>query len=121
MAKRAKPEEIIWKLRDVEVRLSRGETTGHPLLQRHEYPVRPQQILRHCVILQKFIENFIGYFRRFRHLGHASPLSSLACRRPPLTQIPDTPLGSPLIEHARVTHQICDAQVILKASVPLSR
>lgn len=29
MAKRAKPEEIIAKLREVEVRLSRGETTGH--------------------------------------------------------------------------------------------
>lgn len=28
MAKRAKPEEIIAKLREVEVRLSRGETTG---------------------------------------------------------------------------------------------
>jgi transposase-like protein len=28
MAKRAKPEEIISKLREVEVRLSRGETTG---------------------------------------------------------------------------------------------
>ena len=29
MAKRAKPEEIIAKLREVEIRLSRGETTGH--------------------------------------------------------------------------------------------
>lgn len=29
MGKRAKPEEIIAKLREVEVRLSRGETTGH--------------------------------------------------------------------------------------------
>ena len=29
MAKRAKPEEIIAKLREVEVRLSRGETAGH--------------------------------------------------------------------------------------------
>ena len=28
MAKRAKPEEIIAKLREVEVRLSRGETAG---------------------------------------------------------------------------------------------
>jgi putative transposase len=28
MGKRAKPEEIIAKLREVEVRLSRGETTG---------------------------------------------------------------------------------------------
>ena len=28
MAKRAKPEEIIAKLREVEVRLSRGKTTG---------------------------------------------------------------------------------------------
>ena len=28
MAKRAKPEEIIAKLREVEVRLSRGESTG---------------------------------------------------------------------------------------------
>ena len=28
MAKRAKPEEIIAKLREVEIRLSRGETTG---------------------------------------------------------------------------------------------
>jgi transposase-like protein len=28
MAKRSKPEEIIAKLREVEVRLSRGETTG---------------------------------------------------------------------------------------------
>lgn len=28
MAKRAKPEEIIAKLREVEARLSRGETTG---------------------------------------------------------------------------------------------
>lgn len=28
MAKRAKPEEIIAKLREVEVRLSRGETTS---------------------------------------------------------------------------------------------
>lgn len=28
MAKRAKPEEIIAKLREVDVRLSRGETTG---------------------------------------------------------------------------------------------
>jgi putative transposase len=28
MAKRAKPEEIIVKLREVEVRLSRGETVG---------------------------------------------------------------------------------------------
>lgn len=28
MAKRAKPEEIIANLREVEVRLSRGETTG---------------------------------------------------------------------------------------------
>ena len=28
MAKRTKPEEIIAKLREVEVRLSRGETTG---------------------------------------------------------------------------------------------
>ena len=28
MAKRAKPEKIIAKLREVEVRLSRGETTG---------------------------------------------------------------------------------------------
>ena len=28
MAKRAKPEEIIAKLREVEVRLSRGETVG---------------------------------------------------------------------------------------------
>lgn len=28
MAKRARPEEIIAKLREVEVRLSRGETTG---------------------------------------------------------------------------------------------
>ena len=28
MAKRAKPEEIIAKLREVEFRLSRGETTG---------------------------------------------------------------------------------------------
>jgi len=28
MARRAKPEEIIAKLRDVEVRLSRSETTG---------------------------------------------------------------------------------------------
>lgn len=30
MAKRAKPEEIIAKLREVDVRLSRGETTGQP-------------------------------------------------------------------------------------------
>ena len=29
MGKRAKPEEIIAKLREAEVRLSRGETTGH--------------------------------------------------------------------------------------------
>ena len=29
MGKRAKPEEIIAKLREVEVRLSRGETMGH--------------------------------------------------------------------------------------------
>ena len=28
MAKRSKPEEIIAKLREVEVKLSRGETTG---------------------------------------------------------------------------------------------
>ena len=28
MGKRAKPEEVIAKLREVEVRLSRGETTG---------------------------------------------------------------------------------------------
>ncbi|WP_065383135.1 transposase, partial [Hyphomonas sp. ND6WE1B] len=28
MGKRAKPEEIIAKLREVEVRLSQGETTG---------------------------------------------------------------------------------------------
>ncbi len=28
MAKRAKPEDIIAKLREVDVRLSRGETTG---------------------------------------------------------------------------------------------
>ena len=28
MAKRAKPEEIIAKLREVEVRLSQGETVG---------------------------------------------------------------------------------------------
>ena len=28
MAKRAKPEEVIAKLREVEVRLTRGETTG---------------------------------------------------------------------------------------------
>ena len=29
MGKRAKPEEIIAKLREIEVRLSQGETTGH--------------------------------------------------------------------------------------------
>ena len=29
MAKRAKPEEIIAKLREVEVRLCHGETAGH--------------------------------------------------------------------------------------------
>ena len=29
MGKRSTPEEIIAKLREVEVRLSRGETTGH--------------------------------------------------------------------------------------------
>lgn len=29
MAKRAKPEEIIAKLREVEVRLNQGESTGH--------------------------------------------------------------------------------------------
>ena len=29
MGKRAKPEEIIAKLREVEVRLSQGATTGH--------------------------------------------------------------------------------------------
>ena len=32
MAKRAKPEEIIAKLREVDVRLSRGETTGQAAL-----------------------------------------------------------------------------------------
>lgn len=31
MGKRAKPEEIIARLREVEVRLSRGETTGQAI------------------------------------------------------------------------------------------